>query len=373
MAITIHEQPPWPNVTKTNLVFNVSSDKSNEPQMRYVFDIHGYFSNEFFGRVKVYPNKEGRGIVDLSRELDDLVSYQPSWKQVGTGYNTGQIILNIKIGEQYSTSLSEPSTIYPALFQIIQYVWPGTVYKSNGVGYDYPTNAEPLLTNRPDNIEMSEDDYVTFSTVRAAAIANGAIVTYRNSAGTIISTVNYFVGQGVYQYGIGKGNAPAGWDTATVEVNVPAGGTKTIVYKKLETCKDDSTSFAFINDYGVWDYYHISNPLRESTQVSRSTYDQSFVRYDDLLSSYNASNRGTTQYRTEYSDTFTITTDYLDKPTGDWLTEMFRSPEVYIQQGDDFVPINIINSDVTWNMDENRQKLFQYEIEFKYANQPQPR
>ena len=52
MAITIHEQPPWPNVTKTNLVFNVSSDKSTQPQMRYVFDIHGYFSDEFFGFCK---------------------------------------------------------------------------------------------------------------------------------------------------------------------------------------------------------------------------------------------------------------------------------------------------------------------------------
>ena len=341
--------------------------------MRYIFDIHGYFSDEFFGRVKVYPNKEGRGIVDLSRELDDLVSYPLNWKQVGKDYNSGQIVLNVKIGEEYSTSLSEPSTIYPYLAGSIQYVWPGTVYKNNGNGYNYPISTEPLLTNRPDNIEMSENDYVTFSTIASFNTLNAVTITYKNSNGAIITQPTYGMGQGVYQYGIGKGSAPTGWDTATVEVDIPAGGTKTVIYKKLDTCKDDSTSLAFINDYGVWDYYHVSNPLRRSTQVNRSTYDQSFVKYDDLLSSYNASNRGTTQYRTEYSDTYTITTDYLDKETANWLTELFRSPEVYIQQGDDFVPIVMTQNSIDWNMNQFRQKLFQYDIEFKYANERQPR
>jgi len=373
MAITINQQPPWPNVTKTNLVFSVSSDKSNEPQMRYVFDIHGYFSDEFFGRIKVYPNKLGRGIVDISRELDDLVNYDTSWKQIGRDYNQGQIILRIKIGEEYSTSLSEPSTVYPDLAQSTQYVWPGKVYKNNGIGYNYPVSTEPLLTNRPDNIEMSEDDYVTFSTVSPGSVANAVRVTYKNSNGAIITYPSYTLPQGVYQYGIGKGNAPAGWDTATVEVDVAAGGTKTKVYKRLDTCKDDSTSFAFINDYGVWDYYHISNPLKRQTKVDRNTYDQTFVDYSSNNSNYNVSNRGTTQYYTEYSDTYNITTDYLDKPTADWLTELFRSPEVYIQEGDDFIPIVMTQSSIDWNMNQYRQKLFQYDIEFKYANERQPR
>jgi hypothetical protein len=94
----------------------------------------------------------------------------------------------------------------------------------------------------------------------------------------------------------------------------------------------------------------VYNPLRSDNQVDRSIYERSFVRYEDSIGSYNISNRGNTQYRTEYDKRYIITTDFITKETSQWLTELFESPEVFIQQNGDFVPINITNTTIRWNM-----------------------
>ena len=141
------------------------------------------------------------------------------------------------------------------------------------------------------------------------------------------------------------------------------------MYNMTWNCETtDYTRFAFINVYGFWDYYNVYNPLRRLTNVDRSLYDRTFVRYEDSQALYDISNRGNTQYKTEYTDSYEIVTDFIDKRMADWLTELFESPSVYIQKNGDFIPVNILNTQVNWNMNQYRQKLFQYTIQFKYAN-----
>ena len=59
---------------------------------------------------------------------------------------------------------------------------------------------------------------------------------------------------------------------------------------------------------------------------------------------------------------------YLDKQTADWLTELMDSPEVFIQVNGDFIPVILTNTTYEWNTNQSRQKLFQYTIQYRYAN-----
>jgi len=56
---------------------------------------------------------------------------------------------------------------------------------------------------------------------------------------------------------------------------------------------------------------------------------------------------------------------------------MFESPEVYIQETKNnntfFTPVNILNQSKRWQLTDNREKVFQYNIQFKYANELQSR
>lgn len=133
------------------------------------------------------------------------------------------------------------------------------------------------------------------------------------------------------------------------------------------------TRFAFTNQYGMWDYYNIYNPVRRNTAIKRNIYSRPNTRYEDCYAGFDVTNRGERQYMTEYTDTFTITTDYIDKFTSQWLSEMFLSTDVFIQNGNQFEPIVMTNRSIDWNMNQSRQKLFQYEIEYRMANQRETR
>jgi hypothetical protein len=95
------------------------------------------------------------------------------------------------------------------------------------------------------------------------------------------------------------------------------------------------TRFAFINKYGVMDYYNVNNPVKKSSKITRKDYTQPQLPWQTLNTSsgaiFDANKRGKDTYSTTYTDQFEVTTDYLDQELSDWLTELIESPSVFIQ------------------------------------------
>jgi len=125
--------------------------------------------------------------------------------------------------------------------------------------------------------------------------------------------------------------------------------------------------FAFINKYGAWDYWSNFNPVRRNTNIQRETVILPKVDYSSATSPYSYTSRGNKQYFQDFTDTYTVDTDYLDQPFANWLEQLLESPSVFIQQGDEFIPIVITNSSYTANTSTARQKLFKYTITFQPA------
>jgi len=133
-------------------------------------------------------------------------------------------------------------------------------------------------------------------------------------------------------------------------------------------CIDNYTRFAFINRYGVWDYYNVYNPVKTETTLERESFSNSFVNYSTNPSPYNANRRGDKQTYLASTDRYNIDTNYIDKEEANWLEELMESPSVYLQEGDNFVPIIITNTEYRTNNSTARNKLFKYTIEWEYAN-----
>lgn len=127
---------------------------------------------------------------------------------------------------------------------------------------------------------------------------------------------------------------------------------------------DTKTRFAWLNRYGVWDYYSIYNPIRRLTNVERDNVNLPNVNYSGNTSIYTSTNRDITNYHTAFNDNYTIDTQLIDQVVATWLEELLESPSVFIQQGDNFIPIVITNSSYTANTNTSRQKQFIYTIEF---------
>jgi len=380
MAITIVATPNTPNVTETKLVYSVSSSNSLSPQFQYVTDIYEAGGSTLLTRLYSYPNPYGTGVVEISQVLSDNLEYDDDWKATGaTAADSSFKGFDIKFGEAYGTSLSSSVTVYPNLATNTLEVFPGTV-DPNGGSFNFPSSTSyQLLTNQTQGY-ISKDNYVTipvyappFSTVGNKDIqvdfiaSNGSVIFSDNC--NIIPASSYEI----YQQAIGYNSTLFGnvfqlsdWEYIKV-YELPTLNLLT-TFNRVRPCNGDGVTFAFINSLGYYDYYSTPNPVRKNTDVERDIFKQTQVNYSAIVPSYNVTRRGETQYNTRYSDNFEVTTDYHDKATADWLTELFDSPNAFVQVNQEFIPIIITNTNYEWNMNENRQKLFQYTIQYKYAN-----
>lgn len=393
MAITILGSPTTPNVTDTKLVYSISSSNALQPQFQYVTDV--YDGSTLLTRLYTYPNPTGNGIIEVSQILADNVEYDNDWK-VTNSTAAGDTYKSIKLAfsESYGTSISSSTALYAGGASNNISVFPGTVDPNSGT-FNFPSSSFA------DNVPLTNYSYYSGSTFASSKIdemksiaysgdyetisllpMNGTLssVTYKtyNSAGSQLDSTGISgFGSELYNIPVGPQNMvdkgglyaaqfTGSWDYYEVEIT-DGGGTHSMWYKKHQAC-EQGVRFAFINRYGVYDYYSIYNPVRRVTNVSRKTFEKPNVNYSSTISTYDITRRGEKQYNTGYTDRYEVTTDYLNKPTADWLTELLDSPEVFVQENGDFIPIVITNSGYTWNMNQARQKLFQFTVEYRYAN-----
>ena len=157
-------------------------------------------------------------------------------------------------------------------------------------------------------------------------------------------------------------NVNATWDTFTI-------------VKSTGNCAYNGVRFAFVNDYGVWDYYTFSLADANTYEIDRGIYKQNFVDYSTGTTSvpYNIARRGNNSYYTNINQTFTANSDWLIQDEADWLQQLFYSPNVYIQDGFDMVPVIITTSTLNAKTNPRTQKLFNYQITYTLANNKRSR
>lgn len=413
MAISILKTPSDTNAGN-EVVFSISSSNSNEPQFRYVIDTYMSSSagQDLLNRSFTYPNTYGTSNINFSSMFNDYLEYEDNWTVTGSLAASGSNkMFTIKFGEQYSVSLDATAVTYPDLTSATWFAFPGKAYKSETGTYSPNVSYSSLLQDNqimswapqakytspftqfgPDtNILLTNDDYHTITT----PVSWYWVVEWRGAGSGTIYSENLYPGPAspssyldIYTYGIGpknltelSGSWQAYFDDTSVDyvrVKNQFGAGPSYDYNLKgraydTTCESEYTRFAFINRFGFYDYYSIYNPLRKSTRVDRSFYTRPYVRYEDEIWLNNPSNRGSIQYNTEYQDDFQITTDFLSTATAEWLSELFDSPRVFIHKDGEFIPIIITNTNQIRNLNSSRNKLFQYEIQFRYANQRQSR
>ncbi len=135
--------------------------------------------------------------------------------------------------------------------------------------------------------------------------------------------------------------------------------------------------FAFINQYGVWDYMSVRLPLEKETKLKREDVILPATDYSGNTSIYNISARGYTTYYNKPTTSFRISTIWLDEDEAQWMSEMIESPSAYVQEevngSSEFKAIVITNKSYRHKTNPRGQKTFQYTLEFEFANQDRAR
>jgi len=145
--------------------------------------------------------------------------------------------------------------------------------------------------------------------------------------------------------------------------------------KEGAACGYDGVRFAWKNEFGVWDYYTFTLQSDSAFNIERQSYEKEFVDYSTTSTTvaYNRERRGSAQFYNALEQVQTANSNWLTQQQSDWLKELFFSANVYQQIGTDFFPIVISSANLVEKTNPRTQKTFQYQIEFKPANQLRPR
>ena len=193
-----------------------------------------------------------------------------------------------------------------------------------------------------------------FNSIASASIASGAtnmLYTSNVNGGAVIAIENNWNG-GFMVTGSAIGNTYNVWDFSKVQLPQ----------------NNEYIRFAFINDYGFYDYYNVYSPIQRRTKVDRKNVSLPKINYSGTAVPYSSKDGGETSFYTDLNDSYTVTTQWLDQEMANYLEELLDSPEVFVQQDDEFVPVVINNQSYISNQSTARNKLFQYTIELSPAN-----
>lgn len=388
MAVTIISQPSYPNVTHTNLIYEVSSDKAGQPQFQYVMDVR--LGATLLARIKQYPNPQGKGVFDPSKIFNDYLEYDETLIEtfLTTTFGASDRTFNVFFGEQYSDNFSNPTTLYtgagvtvgdPSIAGVNARVFPGTVDPNNGTSFNWlDVNTTPkYLTNHP--LAPSDvEDYHCLNKNTDAIVGQyggGQVYYYLvNSAGSNIATINMGVQDTLTyipvggQNMLGRGISQSILDqTVTSYLTLGSSDYRYYFYWKPD-CHYDTTNFIFINKYGAWDNFTVTLPTDKQTRITRDELKRPFVNYSND-GAYNLQRRGRDYYNLDFLDSYVVSSNWLSQGQANWLTEMLESPKVFIQNnGGGVTPIVITNSSYTSFTNKKAQKTFEFEIEYQYAN-----
>ena len=238
------------------------------------------------------------------------------------------------------------------------------------------------LSNDPDYAGPRTSSALLWSSVYTLNTCTSSLAANRQTSGSLLVTMP--IGPANIQAQGSIDLASLNWDRYTVKL-VPQRSAGTInsagtwdeftIYKTTGNCEYNGVRFAWVNDYGVWDYYTFGLQDSKTTALDRGIYKQNFVNYSTTTNAvpYNISRRGNNAYYTNINEIFTANSDWLTQEEADWLQGLFYSPNVYIQEGSNMVPVIINSNDFVSRTNPRSQKLFQYAITFTLANSKRPR
>jgi hypothetical protein len=144
-------------------------------------------------------------------------------------------------------------------------------------------------------------------------------------------------------------------------------------------CGPEDTRLAFLNNRGGFDYYTFTQYRQDTKKIERQTFDNRY--YSTSLQSPDRDLARTVKtFDTNVNREFVLESDYLSVSYGEWLQQLFYSPQVYEVRPDyispidrqdkvykDLRPIQILSTEVE-TITKKHRKLNKYRITCKYAD-----
>lgn len=416
MAITINQQPQVLAPAYNDLVISTSSNLvTTKFKFKYIFDIFAYnpalASTTYVGRVRSTPNPAGAGMLDLARYLQnqvniDILSGQP-YNTTGTAGTYNNANYYVMCGEEYADTLYGAVTLYNGNGTVCNTATLTGSTTTTGSTFNavkqfeegYTWNAAPytgttgrnLLTNSPRTLYKETDEYITAAALYGTysgttfPISGGTYAQVYDASNTLLTTYNPISTNFTSSYirtlygGINISTIVGAYSSSWYKIvfRLGSGGQTeplTIINKGCPWDKYEPKDVIWLNRLGGWDNFRFYGSKDEEISIERGTYDRTYGTWSSTTYSYNTYERGTSNIKTDLTFEGQVMSDFLERDTVNWLTELLTSPVVFFIENGALVPINIKDSAFKKQVRGNvklRQVSFKYEKSNQVRTQQQ--
>lgn len=142
--------------------------------------------------------------------------------------------------------------------------------------------------------------------------------------------------------------------------------------------EDNFIQLSWLNTFGFRDYWTFRKKRERRVNVTRNTYTQQTYNPDASIWESDPANRGDRVYSQEIVEEWTATTGYMTDTQAKFIQHLFTSPDVrvklpnqwYDRIGIAYEPFMsaVITSNTYTEKSYRKDRLFQYEITFRLAN-----
>lgn len=348
MAITKQQQPTTPNQANADLLYVLTSTNTNQPQFQFVMEVSDGTDTFTF---KQQPCRS---------------YYTSSIAPTGGGADFG--------GLQHALTNSPlTQSIRDDEYQTI------SIINGNFDGSD--TNAQDIYYIQVNVYNSAGSNIQNFGWFNLSSNGGGPRTTDSQEWGDVFSGVNdsnrlLHIAVGPKNFEDAGNTLNANWysykvtlvgqESAGIEDNGAQYAQKWFT-KQTAECDYNGTRFAFLNELGGWDYFTFPYADSKSDNITRQTYNQTFVNYSSNVT-YDKSRRGSKVYSISYQESRVAESDFLSQSEADWLRELVESPEVYVQSGTDFLPVVVEDTAFTYKTNPRTQKLYRLTLRYRMAN-----
>ena len=146
---------------------------------------------------------------------------------------------------------------------------------------------------------------------------------------------------------------------------------ETYTFKIDRTChKFDNYKLMYLDPLGSFLTVNFELSHTKNIKTKKTNYRQNYGSYDATSNTYgyNSFDRGNTRLDTDITETYDVTTNWVDEEQGSRVIELLKSPEVYHLKDDGaLLAIDITTSSMEQKQ-KVREKLFNYSVKFKYSH-----
>jgi hypothetical protein len=121
-----------------------------------------------------------------------------------------------------------------------------------------------------------------------------------------------------------------------------------------------------MNKFGAYDNYLFTYNKRYSASVKSFEFERSQGSWGNGVYSLSKANTGRLSYLKQTTKKLQLVSDWLDETTQNWLTQLYDSPAVYINEGDENESVIITNSSYQIKQDKH-DELFNEIVEIEFT------